>query len=681
MARGTAVVRLYGRDEAARIVRRLMTRPPPSGDHPPILVCEGPPASGKTELLRALAGLMEGRVPYAQVDLQLVESGARLGEDAVPELLAALAFQLARRTGRYGALRFPRLVVGHLVMGLTLEWLDRAEARSQVDAALSAHRGVDRWTRTLGEAAAAVLARVPGLRPVPPSLVRRMLTGAVHAANRWGPGRRMLLGPYQEWYGRHRGAGEPAIEALVGLNRWAAHNDNPDNRERIANLLLSAFLADATENFAGGDQRRIVAGGDQRRIVAGGGQRSAVAVAARAEKWSLNAVLLLDNADCELGRTFLNQLVQARRDHAAGGLGDADPLTVVVTSRGDLLSEVDGGQVGRRHWWLRYEMRPLTLDETNVMVSALPLNSGNSQRLAQMIHTLTGGQPAATHMLLDLIADRQTGLVEMDDLLGARRQGRTVEDALCQRLLAGVPPDAMDDLVTCAAARDRVSGRLIAQSGLIRNRGVADAAAVTAGLWGTDQGAEPTLIRRLLLRKLESRPPHDPCGWDNVHQWLHDDTFDRAISLYYAVARQRFDLVADALTEQLDARNLSSWLDDLHSVVWAPRPVAGKRSNDSPAALAQRLAEPYARPDPVYNTVLNLLTSLCVARDPLCGSLRSGLYFQIASRYGEIAHHIGTGSDELALLVQQYQVRARQWQQQLAPPQPAGPAAARKETV
>jgi hypothetical protein len=318
----------------------------------------------------------------------------------------------------------------------------------------------------------------------------------------------------------------------------------------------------------------------------------------------------------------------------------------------------------------------LSLDETNVMVASLSLPSGNSQRLASMIRDLTGGQPAATHLLLDVIADRHSGLVELDELLRSRRGAMTVDDALHARLLAGIPHDAIDDLTTCAAARDRASGRLIAQSGLVSNRSVFDAAALAAGLWSADDNDEPTLIRRLLLRRLARRPEDHPASWINVHQWLYSDALERAESprtdRYYAVALDRWDVAAEVLTARLGTDSLSSWLATLHAVSWAPRQPTLDGGDDAPAVVAARYAAPYAGREPIFTTVINLLTSLSVAHDPLCGSMRGGLYWQIAARYAEISHHTGSGCDELASLVHQYQAKARQWQQQPAPAQPTG---------
>jgi hypothetical protein len=183
----------------AGLVRQAMAERGRSG---PVLVFEGPPGSGKTSLLNALANLLSNRVPNALFDFNSVHLDPDRGErGAIPSLVAELAFKLARQSGGYGALRFPRLVIGFLVQQLDLDRVDRERARQQVDAALRAHRGVDRWTSTLQEAANEIVARVPGGEAVPASLVHGIFSGGVGLANRWGPGRRFLLGPYQQWYG------------------------------------------------------------------------------------------------------------------------------------------------------------------------------------------------------------------------------------------------------------------------------------------------------------------------------------------------------------------------------------------------------------------------------------------------------------------------------------------------
>lgn len=119
-------------------------------------------------------------------------------------------------------------------------------------------------------------------------------------------------------------------------------------------------------------------------------------------------MVLLDNADTMLGRRFLDHLVRARRQRAAGEQDDADPLTVVATSRGALLADVPdtdqalvelgdarsrqptGVPAWSRFWWLRYRLPDLTEDEVGRAVADLALSWGDDQRLTRVAYQLTG---------------------------------------------------------------------------------------------------------------------------------------------------------------------------------------------------------------------------------------------------------------------------------------------------
>jgi hypothetical protein len=378
---------LYGRADAVALVRELMARPEygaaPSGTRCPIVVFEGPAGSGKTALLGGLAGLLDRRVPYAHVDAEAVDMVA--DRPAVTRLLAAAAFQLARRNRRYGALPFPRLIVGQLVVRLALDPVNRDaamrlpvtdanrdRAAAEVTRALATHRGVDGFTRALQEVAGDVLRQIPGGGRLPTGLVTRGLGFVAGRLTSWAPSRRFVLGRYQNWYGhqddparRRQATPDESIQELVTLYHWARHLEDPDSEQRINGLLFQAFFADLREAF----QTRQGAG-----------------------KWPLNCVILLDNADGPLGTAFLKELVEARRARV-GGPGATDPLTVVAASRGELLGSVlETDHLTVRSvapvlleghpWWVRWPLRNLTFDEVGAMVAALRLPDGNNRRLA-----------------------------------------------------------------------------------------------------------------------------------------------------------------------------------------------------------------------------------------------------------------------------------------------------------
>ena len=657
------MLQLFGRAEAAALVRQAMAA---RGESGPVLVFEGPPGSGKSSLLEALAELLRNRVPHALFDLHSVRLDPNRDKSgAIPSLIAQLAFQLARQAGGYGALRFPRLVIGFLVQQLNLERIDRGLARRQVDEALRGHRGVDRWTSTLEAVASELVAKVPGGNMVPPTLWHRVFAGLVGLANRWGPGRRFLLGPYQQWYGHQDlGLTDPPIEALVGLSRWAdTAEHNPDDQHRIDSLLLRAFLADLRDAY-----RR----------------------AERAGGWSYNSVLLLDNVDGELGQTFLTELVRVWDDATAGGTASHDPLTVVVTSRGALLSNVEadaafgGDPLGQRsgpareRWWQPVPLPPLTLTEISAMITQRARLDRNTRHLATLVHEFTRGQTAATDLLLAAIAKQGDADVELAALLRSQTDKSSLEGRLLDRLLAGVTAGSRDDLAVCAAARDPEPVTRLAHK--LKLTG-AQGDLATAPLWEPDRH-EVTLLRRLLLRRLASTD-----RWTAAFEALRADAVqqqDADLSLYYAVALGEWGPIADELTKRLRPGGMAAWLDTLHQIAAAPgRPLPGTESpNPNPAlsrstpprpmtpphAVAHDLAQPWTGTgSPQFVTVLSLLTSVAVSRDPLCGRDREELYRQIGSRYRELSKYPNLGSHELDVLVRRYDRLADDWHRPKVP--------------
>lgn len=678
------MLQLFGRAEVAALVRQAM-----AARGGPVLVFEGPPGSGKTSLLDALAELLRNRVPSAQFDLDSVHLDPDRGErGAIPSLVAELAFQLARQAGSYGTLSFPRLVIGFLVQQLDLDRMDRERARQQVDEALRAHRGMDRWTTILQEAANQLAATVPGGDVVPDTLVQEVVAGGLRLAGRWAPGRRFLLGPYQQWYGHQDlGLTDPAIEALVGLKRWSdSAEHNPDHQHRIDDLLLRAFLADLRDAY-----RR----------------------AERAGGWAYNSVLLLDNVDGELGQAFLIELVRVRRDATAGGTASQDPLTVVVTSHGALLSEVeagvaadDGDRSGRRsgaereRWWQRVPLPPLTLNEISAMIAQLALSDGNTQHLATVVHEFTRGQVAATELVLAAIDAEGRADVELAALLRPQADGSSLEQRLLDRLLAGVDVGSAADLAVCAAARDPEPVKRLARK--LRLAG-AHSGLDTAPLWSPDQH-EVTLARRLLLRRLATTD-----RWTEAFEALRADATqqqDADLALYYAVALGEWGPIAAQLTERLGPGVMPGWLDTMHQIVAAPgRPLPGTelpsakpaartarrapsrtpppRATMPPDEAAQALARPWVGTgSPRFGTVLNLLTAEAVSRDPLCGGDRGELYRRIGEHYRELSEYPNLSCHELDVLERRYRRLARDWHRAPVPGQSprGGPAQRLAET-
>jgi len=75
--------------------------------------------------------------------------------------------------------------------------------------------------------------------------------------------------------------------------------------------LCDAFLADLRDNFRHGRH---------------------------SDEWPLNCLVLLDNVDCDLGRSFLRQIVAVRGLPDGLGAELPDPVVVVGRSRGGLIA-------------------------------------------------------------------------------------------------------------------------------------------------------------------------------------------------------------------------------------------------------------------------------------------------------------------------------------------------------
>ncbi|MGH3797793.1 MAG: hypothetical protein ACRDSP_23220 [Pseudonocardiaceae bacterium] len=625
----------------------------------PILVVEGFRGTGKTALLSELVELLDQRVPHARLDLEVSRHAA------VPQVLSALAFELSRRCPRYGALQFPRLIIGQLVMSLELDLTDHTEACKQVTNALARHREADKFRDVLVETAGGVLAtmgRGTGLPIEPPA--KYMFSLLLDQLTAWAPGRRVFLGSFQRWYGhRDLGLTHDSVDVLVDLNRWATDSDDEGNRQRIDELLWAAFLADLRAEF---DRGR------------------------RADERSLNCVVLLDNADTMLGRRFLSELVRARRQRVAGGQDDADPLTVVATSRGALLSDIAtaehvlvaqdspgvAGQLSysadRPHpWWLRYRLPDLTEDEVGRAVAALALDRANNQRLALVVYQMTGGHPASTRLLLDAIAERPPeNRIEPEVILSQApiRSGpphlTSVLDQVLGRLLVGVPNVALRDLVTCAAARERRHAlSLTVQDDLLSGGQANYVEVLDPILWPAeiDGAAGPTLLRRLLRRRLALRDSADPSNWSSVYRRLRETCRaegDENGELYYALAEGELGFVTRRLHERLGELEITSWFELLESVAAAPHQHRRREASiDEVRALvrAAGLEQPMI-------SLGRLIAALRIAADPFSDSQRRNLHLQIAADCTYVARSSPSGLSAVLLqAAHNHQRQAEMW--------------------
>lgn len=645
--------RVYGLKGVTHLVRQLMTRVERGGtlSSPdfPVLVVEGFRGTGKSALLTRLAGLLE-HVPHARLDLE------KNRHASVSEVLSAIAFDLSKRYPKY-ELRFPRFIVGQLVAGLDLDLTDHSVACRQVEAALREYRDFDAVRQVLVDTAGSVLAGVGHSTGVPIKPPTGLLRLGVNWLAERAPGRTFSLGPYQGWYGhRDLGLHHHAIDVLVDLNRWASDAEDEDNRLRMDELLLEAFLADLRAEF---DRGR------------------------RADERSLNCVVLLDDADTELGRRFLAQLVTTRRQRAVGEQDGADPLTVVVTSRGMLLADVPGTDTAMvepealrtgsydvadlcRHWWLGVHLPDLTRDEVGRAAADMGLAWGNNQRITRVVHDLTGGHPAATSIVLDAIArGAPTRWVEPEVILArpdrpGAADGSTVENRILDRLLADVSDGVRRDLVTCASARKHAHALALAGvDGLLVN-GRIGYDVVDRVLWSAGGAAGLALLRRLLTRRLAARTEADGPAWSDVHAKLrhlcraeHDETGD----LHYALADGELAFVAARLRALLSEVDSTAWFELATAVASAPR-----RPQPSAAPIDDvRAAVDAAGLDPSLTGVARLVAALQVAGDPFADSRRRDVHLQIADDYGEVARLCPGGPHAIFLEASRRHRKEAEW--------------------
>lgn len=640
--------RVYGRKRVIELVRELTMREKRGRSlrnrRSPILVVEGFQGTGKTALLSALVELLDQRVPHARLDFE-VNSRA-----SVPQVLSALAFDLSRKCPRYGALGFPRFIVGQLVIGLELDLTHHGRARRQVVDALKRQRGMAAVREVLVDTAGSVLGMV-GLPFRPPASVLRLVARWL---TEWVPGHRVVLGSFQHWYGhRDLGLRNDPIDVLVDLNRWATDTEDEGNRRRIDELLWVAFLADLRAGFG---RRRW------------------------ADERVLNCVVLLDNADTELATRFLNQLVRARSQRAVGDQDDADPLTVVATSRGALLADVPLADQARwapddtppgsnppaadwsRCWWLQYRLPDLIDDEVGRAVTDMALTWGDDQRLTQVVYQLTGGHPASTRLVLGAVAKAPPQKwIEPEAILSqgaGAEQPLTVEEQMVDRLLGDVSQVAFRDLVTCAAARSREQALALAGQDDLLVRGQVDyGEALDPILWPADGSAGAVLLRRLLRRRLARRDPAVSPSWPAVYARLRALRDDDAGQLYYALAEGDLGFVAGRLHQRLGELDSTVWSGLLASVVEAP---SQHRHREAPIDEVRSLLSSAELDEPL-TSVARLVVALWIAGDPFTDSRRRHLHWQIAADYGEVSQLCPGGPHVVFLEAARRHRREAEW--------------------
>ncbi|HEV2373696.1 MAG TPA: hypothetical protein VGS19_16170 [Streptosporangiaceae bacterium] len=584
----------------------------------PVIVFSGPHDSGKTALLDDLAERMQG-MPHALIYCQDFHGGTR-------ELLALLAFSLNRRSGRYGRLPFPRLITGLIVIhDVDLSDLprkaDRPAARDRIRAMLEQRQ---RTAGLLTEAVSEIItAEMPqaGLSPADTSELTKLLLQVGPALVLGGlarlrRGRQLLLGAAQDWYGHQdRGLELDPLDVLVDINQAAA-----DGTPGVAELLLAAFLADLRHAFT----RRP------------------------ASDHAFNCAVLLDNADTGAARDFLRILLQARSHQR-----EPDPLTVVVTSRGDL---VEGVRADDSRWHVQ-PLPDLSYPDVMTMVRRLDLPLGtNYDTLASAVYRYTCGHPGGVGAMVDAVARTRT--TDLAAILDLRQPGdqRTLGETLLRRLLRGLSLDEAADLVTCSAATDQEAAlRLAGADGLLGHVRDGTSKIFRDEFWSeqapTGRRLYP-LLRRLALRALAARRPGDGPSWAEAHTWLRDNCDDAgsAVTLSYSLALGEVALVGTSLADAIRRESAGSWIALLESVTSSPNNLRGpERTLDGLRGLTgdgDLLHLPFL--------VSRLVTAMWIYADPLSGGSEAGLREDIHTYLTMLASHWGPGAAQLYEYAKRY---------------------------
>jgi hypothetical protein len=320
---------------------------------------------------------------------------------------------------------------------------------------------------------------------------------------------------------------------------------------------------------------------------------------------------------------------------------------------------------------LRLPLPNLTVDEVYPMVTALVPDG--DRRLATMVHQFTAGHPATTRAVLDAVSAMPGPWHSLDEVLRAERDGSTVAERLLERLLDDVCDDVVEDLVTCSAARTRHRAiEFAVQHGdLLLVPRVTEAELRVSPMWSGEQGTQPCVLRRLLLRRLAARVD-GAATWPEVHSRLRECSRSqretvrnpdeaaqaRIDELGFALAGSDIEAVARELTRGLDSLPESTWFELLDAVTSVP----GLMDPYADPVIHARGLTAWVDPHDVdLACVAGLVVRLWIASDPYLGSDRRTLHRLIARDYDDLARLRPAWDTELQKRKETHDRHARAW--------------------
>ncbi|MEU2791171.1 ATP-binding protein [Streptomyces sp. NPDC007100] len=633
------------------------------GEHAghPVLLLLGPRGSGKT----ALSGRLETwgrRAPLAALDLAALDDGAHHPVD----VLARIAFQLNARRRDFPPLALPSFAVLLMALSAEADPESRDAALGQMREALRTGRAEDHSLAVLRELVSTV--GVPMGLPGWSAAVVPLIQGWQRARVWWGVHRRLGRVP--------RGGARPQVPAdvLVELNQHFRHG-TAAQRERAESVLLQAFLADLQGAYTrhGGDRAR-----------------------------TLRCLVVLDNADSELGDAFLQALIEAR------GPERPDPLVVVACAGrtpevlrqleqgprqlGSYLScwqppERDGKPelfvprvVSRPGGGARLEVAQLRpLDRAEVQEQAGPYARRMPQAataglthpvawLGRTVHELTRGHPAATTAVLEALEDfaPEVPCGRRLRLAMAPEGPHSVAGVLLELLLQDLPPELEGAMPRAAAAV--TLGQAANAAGLWRQsdapprllRGLAhdDRHAVRITVDGHRHSALPDIVRRLLLDRLAVAPEEAGAAppWDAAHEALAGAAEGGRAGAYHRLAGGDVAGAAAYLHDRFlevctGDGSAQAWCEELSWIQRAPRRwEADALERTAGAEFRHRIALAPSPPDRLMVTrllVAGWITSH-PASDPYASLWSDPLGDPAAELYPKIADALQTLSGRLS---------------------------------
>ncbi|MEU1982243.1 hypothetical protein [Nocardia sp. NPDC019395] len=649
------------------LIEQLVQRPEGRSRLLPAVVAVGPPGSGKTVLLQALAQRC-AKLPLAHIDLGQ-------GERAPREVFGELAFELGRRRPQFGRMAFPQLWLCLVAVGSTLHMQDanRRAALQNLRTVVSSAQPMEARSKGVTDILDAAGQVPEGLSPWVGMAVETVL----QSLNRLNIRRRISRGP------RLTGDQIQRADMLIDLAKWS-HGDEEARAEADAIFGL-AFLHDLRQAYSG---------------MRGSGR-------------TLNSVVLLDNAHTPSGRMFLRTLREARRRDGS----EPDPLVVVAATAqwlpawsecwhrpglhrfsDDTERREPEHRTGGIEWpaprtphdiatdwaltenpaaswypWYLLDLSCLSVQSTGDIAAEQRMRS--VPRVAEFVRALTGGNAAATTDVIaalchagddDPLAGARTVLTTSvgtahDQLLEPLADPGTVLERARERLLGDfLETERMRDLATAAAGRTVETlyfpevldsavpdGEALLQE--LRNR-----------LWlRTLEGDDPEMaldiwLRRILLCELAEREPGDPRDWDATHTLCRDlfrrnfdegDAGDEIEAVYHDLALGRLGDAIEYLGRPFEPGHVeftraaaASWLSDLDLITSAPRrpDSEGTPYEQVEAIVRDNGLEP-------EHELAWLIAALWISNDPL-GDPQRTLDRTIENEFRQLARGLGRGA-------------------------------------